>query len=351
MLIQAVLLLKHILKIKQFVTKGFLFQTILHSIFLLSAIIFIYCSCWFTKPEIQLLTKPLPIWICMAIVISDFVVLNKSTKRHKHETLHAAFLILGLIMASLGDISLNIHDIVKNSSEYNSVDISTGIKSNLIPTAIVDSLKKHGQAFFLLGVACFLLCHICYVIAFSIEGRLVAASKGSSETSSDQDLSFKIEPTITFKKALKTRRGTFMFLLGIGFSLGTFLFLSQKLPNGLMIPVLVYLSIISLCSWRMSTRVNQSTIIVLLEAEIIESMIQQAKVWERKYQLMRFLGALIFVFSDIFISLTSFGFLQIERGLSTTIIMSTYYLAQYIITISCREYKLITKTLTQHKLL
>jgi uncharacterized membrane protein YhhN len=158
-----------------------------------------------------------------------------------------------------------------------------GLVFSVIGDTLLMLVKNFGEIFFLLGLSSFLFAHINYIIAF-----------------------FKFP---SFEQGIVWQNRWMVLPFAIILSLSIFL-----LKNGLgkyLLPVTIYSSIIvtmaAFC-FNMKNRIPVS---------------QSSPM---------FIGALLFVFSDMLIGAVKFKYPHMEGPLSGLAIMSTYLLGQYLLT-------------------
>jgi uncharacterized membrane protein YhhN len=155
-------------------------------------------------------------------------------------------------------------------------------------------LMLSGKEFFMYGLLSFLLCHLFYISAFTLDHK-------SNPTA--------INPY--FKWAV----GIFAM-----FCSGLFFYLQPKL-GGMRLPVLIYAMVISFMAIMAVNRFN--------------------KVNFFSFKVVLF-GALFFLLSDSILAINKFATPIAESGI---LIMSTYMMAQYLIVYGSIERKLlVTKT-------
>ena len=152
-------------------------------------------------------------------------------------------------------------------------------------------LDAGNPLFFILGLASFLLTHVCYIIYFLA----------------------KPDSSISLLK-----KQPFIILLVIAYGAGLFVFLLPHL-GALKIPVLVYAAVICsmlLCSVHVYGKVNEPS------------------------NKLYVAGALFFVLSDSLLAVNKF---YVPIFLSHTWIMLTYCIAQYFIVSGCIKEKLLSE--------
>lgn len=143
-------------------------------------------------------------------------------------------------------------------------------------------LKEKNDLFFMIGLSCFLLAQVMYLIAFfSTEGENVLFFKKV----------YLILPVILFGVIL-----LYILYDGLG---------------DMKIPVVIYAAVIL--------------------TMLTSALNREKKVNKRSYILV-LIGAILFVLSDSMIAINKFGYSFI---LSNVAIMTTYITAQYLIVIGC----------------
>ncbi|CAF1180895.1 unnamed protein product, partial [Didymodactylos carnosus] len=234
--------------------------------------------------------KPLPIWSIIVVSNIYFFENFKHIPRTTYLYIHIAFgfLLAALLFGSFGDIVLEI----PTSSDNN---------------------------YFLYGTLLFLFGHICYIICYSICAR---------ETN-ERQLSCSCNFWIDFVY------GWPYLLIVLLFGSVMFLFLysyQQQLSTVLLIGIALYDLVLCLLLWRMSQTIRNSLIIKYSRATQ-----QQANI----YQYIRFIGAFLFVISDSTNSIAKFvPVIKLDMALRNLIVMITYYIAQYLLAYSFKEYYL-----------
>jgi uncharacterized membrane protein YhhN len=133
-------------------------------------------------------------------------------------------------------------------------------------------LMFEGEKFFMMGLGSFLITHLLYIFIFRKEGK---------------------QPNWLSRIAIAI------------FSIIMLLFIKDQLPMGLFIPVIVYMTAISIMAMSAAERATNA----------------------RSYQTL-LIGALLFMVSDALIALDKFAYTIPFR---TLFVMGTYVLAQYLI--------------------
>jgi len=280
-------------------------------------------------PVLQLVVKPLPIWILIIYIWLSFrsfynqhnnlIKLEKQTAFPYHVVYNRILLTLGLLSSSAGDVFLNLHDV-----------------DALISPVLWIKHNVNEAIFFIMGIFSFLVAHIMYTISFSIEGRHKIVKKR---------ISF-VEATLRFLPGGSLARSLILLApVAIYMSLLYWAILNiGSLPDLLRIPVLFYVVVLSIFAWRVFLRFNQTTLGTHNEVRPVDKKsrvrrsIEAIKYGINHYQIVRIVGALLFIASDSAIAINVFKILHLPRIHATLFIMTSYYASQVCLAYSVTEY-------------
>ncbi len=228
----------------------------------------IYCTLGTLElfPILQLIVKPLPIWLLIFylwISFKSFYDENQQASTFPYHVVYNRVLMtFGLIASSLGDVLLNLHDLGGVIAPV------LWIKQNVIE-----------EFFFVTGLLCFLAAHVLYTISFSVEGR------HSNEVSI-------VQATLEFFSHSKAR--SLILLMPVAGYMGLLYWAILNigsLPQLMKFPVLCYTIVISLFAWRMLLRLHCPTL-----GSIENAMNKSVQVIKHNhYQIVRIVGALLFI--------------------------------------------------------
>jgi uncharacterized membrane protein YhhN len=241
---------------------------------------FLYCTLGTLQvfPLLQLIMKPLPMYILIFYLWKSFQSFYHEhtihVKKHSipifpyHVVYNRILMTMGLIASSLGDILLNLHDL------HDQITPVKWIKQNVMD-----------EIFFVAGVLCFLTAHIMYTISFSVEGR-------------HKTHSTLVEATLKFFSHGFAR--CLLLLAPVALYM-TFLYWAitniGSLPPLLRLPVLCYNVVISVFAWRVFMRFNRPTLDIThntLETAVNNS-VRALQYKFNRYQVVRIVGAILFI--------------------------------------------------------
>ncbi|KAL0491962.1 hypothetical protein AKO1_010133 [Acrasis kona] len=258
-------------------------------------------------PLIQIITKPLPIWLLIA-----YLWAYHSSEMPNHVLYNKIFMTLGLCFSSAGDIMLNLHDVKIQASFLVHIENKLG-----------------GGVFFMLGLILFLIAHIMYTICFSIEGT--------------REMGSRIAAVLRFRCSRRSVTMCLALLVPVAVYISTLYWATINIgymPSFFRLPVLIYFIALSIFAWRVIMRFDSPTLKDLL-SKITRNVTDQQKIQQSSikfYQIIRVLGAVLFLVSDSAVATSAFNILNIPRTLDMLFVMVTYYASQLCLSYSVSEY-------------
>ena len=153
---------------------------------------------------------------------------------------------------------------------------------------------------FVVGLAMFLVAHLFYIAAFGFP-----------------------------RKALHFARGLPFFALAAGLY---YFLLLPKLPGVLVLPVAVYVSVISTMVWRAAARVGegkkQEDAVRGRPRSVTEELVVKRPMGQEGSEWTAFIGAIVFMVSDLVLAVNKF---VVPFQAASLLTMTTYYLGQVLI--------------------